>query len=406
MGPSPLLSIVIPTRNRLPFAINVIESILRMPDPDLELIVQDNSDSRELESFVQTKATDRRLRYQYTPPPLSSIGNFNAAMSLATGRYVCLIGDDDGVNPEIVEAARWAEATGLDVLTPLYRVDYRWPGASYSTHFRTFPGATLSIFPFSGELTFPDPKAELRKLVDQGGVPRGDIDLPKLYHGIVKRSCLECIRDTTGHYFGGLSPDLYASVAVALVADRTARIDYPLTIGGACPASTSAAASSGKHTGRLEDAPHWRDRSDYQWSDLVPRFYSVDTIWAEAVVAALTDMQSEVLLRMFDVSHLTAFCLARHPQFARTTLKNFYRVLQVRGDNRWIGSVRLGVDVFCGPFARLLKRVANRVRVMLTGAKVDRIRDVPDIVAAQHALSHHLSERGHTFSRCVRGKGG
>ena len=44
----PLLSIVIATRNRIPYAISTIESILEISDSRLELIIQDNSDSREL----------------------------------------------------------------------------------------------------------------------------------------------------------------------------------------------------------------------------------------------------------------------------------------------------------------------------------------------------------------------
>ena len=93
-----------------------IQSILEIPDPGLELVVQDNSDSRELESYTSASVVDRRLRYRYTPPPFSMIDNFNAAVELATGEYLCLIGDDDGVNPEIMEAAHWAQGENVDAI--------------------------------------------------------------------------------------------------------------------------------------------------------------------------------------------------------------------------------------------------------------------------------------------------
>jgi len=49
----PLLSIIIPTRNRISFCISVIDSILNITDIRLELVVQDNSDSHELEQHVK-----------------------------------------------------------------------------------------------------------------------------------------------------------------------------------------------------------------------------------------------------------------------------------------------------------------------------------------------------------------
>ncbi|MCK4296614.1 MAG: glycosyltransferase, partial [Candidatus Marinimicrobia bacterium] len=101
---SPLLSIIIPTRNRQKYAISAITSILSISAPDLELVVQDNSDSRDLEEYIRSNVNDTRLRYNYTSTPQSMIDNFDAAIGLASGKYLCLIGDDDGVNPEIIEA--------------------------------------------------------------------------------------------------------------------------------------------------------------------------------------------------------------------------------------------------------------------------------------------------------------
>ncbi len=110
---SPLLSVVIPTRNRQKYAISSIVSILRIPDPYLEIVVQDNSDSRDLQELLRRNVQDSRLRYNYTPDPLSFIGNFNEAVRLATGDYLCFIGDDDGVNPEIMEPTRLQVSTRL-----------------------------------------------------------------------------------------------------------------------------------------------------------------------------------------------------------------------------------------------------------------------------------------------------
>ena len=124
----PLLSIIIPTRNRQKYTISAITSIIGISTPDLELVVQDNSDSRDLEEYIRNNVDDTRLKYNYTSTPLSMIDNFNTAVGLASGKYLCLIGDDDGVNPEIIEATRWADMNDIDALKPTVSVGYLWPG--------------------------------------------------------------------------------------------------------------------------------------------------------------------------------------------------------------------------------------------------------------------------------------
>ena len=80
----PLLSIIIATKNRVPYCISAIESILSINSDDIELVIQDNTDHLELKEYIESKIIDKRLIYQYTPPPFSSIDNFNSAIELAT----------------------------------------------------------------------------------------------------------------------------------------------------------------------------------------------------------------------------------------------------------------------------------------------------------------------------------
>ena len=103
----PLLSILIATKNRIPYCIQVIEKILKYPNQDFELVIQDNSDSLDLFDYVKG-IIDSRFVYNYTPPPFSSIHNFNKVINLSKGKYLCLIGDDDCVSPEIFNLVRWA----------------------------------------------------------------------------------------------------------------------------------------------------------------------------------------------------------------------------------------------------------------------------------------------------------
>jgi len=401
---APLLSVIIPTRNRQEYAIFSVASILRIQDPELQVVVQDNSDTRELEELLARSVQDSRLRYSYTPTPLSFIDNFDSAVRLATGEYLCLIGDDDGINPEIMEATRWAKENEIDSFKPAHCVDYIWPGSGLSsTLFSDVPqeSGILTIRSFSGQIVHSNREWELRKLIRKGGQEYLKTELPKLYHGMVKRECLERVRAKTGAYFGGLSPDIYASVSIANMAKNSVSIDYPLTLPGACRKSGSVESQVGNHTGNLEDAPHLNNRGPYEWAEQVPRYYSVPTIWADSTIAALQDLGREDLLKDFNVAYLAACCLWAHPRYGRTILRDLYRAIRLSGKNSLVGTIQLFLSFVIGPGRLLFKRIANRVRIILRGENVTRIDSVANIIEATDCLIHHLKVKGHSFSACV-----
>ena len=175
--------------------------------------------------------------------------------------------------------------------TPLaarHRTRYVWPDTGMpSTLFIKVVDAVLSVSSFRGSIIDADIEMEMRKLVRDGGSDYLNFDLPKLYHGLVHRRCLEAVYSKTGAYFGGLSPDIFASLSIACVAKRVVVTDYPLTIPGACPGSGSADSQKGKCGGCLENTFLWRERGDYHWCELVPRVYTAATVWADSGVAAL-----------------------------------------------------------------------------------------------------------------------
>ena len=76
---------------------------------------------------MQKKITDSRLVYNYTPPPFTSIENFNKVISLSKGKYLCFIGDDDCVSPEIFKTVRWANKNNIDSIVPSLSSIYWWP---------------------------------------------------------------------------------------------------------------------------------------------------------------------------------------------------------------------------------------------------------------------------------------
>jgi len=399
----PVLSVVIPTRNRVPYAISTIQSILEIPDPRLELVVQDNSDSRDLEFYVHENIKDNRFRYRYTPPPFSSIDNFNAALEMTTGEYLCLIGDDDGVNPEIIEAAAWAKANDIDALTSRNICNYLWRNTGIpSTLFTKVEGGQLSITEFSGKIFEVDVRCEVTKLIRNGGLYYLSFHLPKLYHGLVRRRCLDDIHEIIGAYFGGLSPDIFAVLAIACVANRVVVLDYPLTIPGACKVSSSVVeGQKKKHSKRLEDAPQFRDRGEYHWCELVPRVFSPETIWVDSGIAALRAMGRNDLVQELNLPKLAAYCIGANRGVTGPVLRDLFMGLRIIGKNPAIGVIQFPWSLLTGPGVKFARRAWNRFLMIIGMRAIYRIDGLENMVEVSHALTRYLKENGHSFSDCV-----
>jgi hypothetical protein len=398
----PLLSIGIVTRNRIPYAISALHSLLGIQDSRLQVVVQDNSDSRDLETYISENISDCRLVYRYTPPPFSSIDNFNAATELVTGEYVCLIGDDDGVNPEIMDAAARAKSEDLDALAVRVKAIYIWPNSGVpSTFFTKLPGGCLYLYSFDGRIVDADIDKEIRALLRNGCVCYARFDLPKLYQGLVHRRCLLAVREKIGNCFGGLSPDVFSSVAIASVARRVAITDYPLIISGVCRSSASALEGAVKrHSKKLEDAPHLRERAEYEWYELVPRVYTPQTIWADSGAAAFGRIGRPDLLREFNFYRLAAICIASNRGVTRIVLRGLLNAIRVRRTSLLVGICRFAYNALMGPCADLVQASWNRFLIIVGMKHNDRLDGLSNIVEASRALTKYLREKNRSFRDC------
>ena len=289
-----LLSIIIPTRNRQEVLLKSLEQILSLiNDDEVQVVIQDNSDIDSLRKSISVLEHDN-IKYNYVKQRLSFVDNFDTATSLADGRYLCMIGDDDGICEALTDVVRWAEIHNYDSVIPNVDFEYFWPNS-----------IKLYNMESRGIARILESKPSLKSINSEKGVidvlKNGcqnymKYEVVKLYHGIIKKECLEKVHDITGRYFGGVSPDIYISIALSLVCKKNLRITVPLTIAGVCKNSGSADSSNGKHIGKFSDMPHLNGHTDYQWSDLVPKFYSVETVWADSAIKAVEDMKRTDLL--------------------------------------------------------------------------------------------------------------
>lgn len=291
-----LLSIAIPTKNRQYYCIEVIKHILSYDNSDFELVIQDNSDDRTIEEFVST-IEDKRLKYVYTNEAISSVENMSRSIALTCGEYVCMIGDDDTVLPTIFKYVKYMKENDIDSICPSYIPSYVWPNKE------TGDTGTLTIRKYKNikEYEEIDTMKRVEELFKEGIIQYQRYNLPRVYHGIIKKVVMDNIYNKIGSYFGGLSPDIYSTVALSSLVKKHILINDTFTIAGICPQSTTSQSMLGGHKGELKDAPHLKNKEDYKWDILVPRYYSVETIWAETAIKAARDFGMNKILEKFNI---------------------------------------------------------------------------------------------------------
>lgn len=384
-----LLSIIVPTRNREEFAYLSAIQILESTSNNVQLVIQDNSDTDSLKERLFDTSYSHRIKYNYSPKILSFVDNFSKGVEIADGEYLCIIGDDDGINPEIEVLVRYAKYANIKAVSPDIRLNYIWPNTGIDYY--SEDSGNFMIVDFSLKSRFYSTNNEIEKLLDTGGQNYLRYNLAKIYHGIVTKELMEKVKSTTGKYFGGLSPDIYSAITLSLVVDKVLRVDYPLTIPGVCRKSGSGQASTGRHLGKLEDAPQLVGHTNYQWSSLVPSFYSVETLWADTALSAFNDMQRGDLIRKFNVPVLSAYC-AKYKEFRQFTKINSSTYFKEKKVNWITQQIILSIGFIKGPFNDLLYRILARVKRRRNSVKI--FNNVSNIIEANNLLKKYLNSKG------------
>jgi len=96
MKNEPFFSILLPTRNNAEYIGGAIQTILNQDFDDYELIVSNNNSDDNTEEVVKSFKSDK-LVYVETKKVYPLDRNWNFALFYAKGKYILMIGDDDGV---------------------------------------------------------------------------------------------------------------------------------------------------------------------------------------------------------------------------------------------------------------------------------------------------------------------
>lgn len=99
---APLVSVLIPTFNRLAYLRVAIDSALNQTFRDLEVIVQDNASPQDPTPMVEALG-DPRVRVFRNDRNIGQTANIIAASGNAAGKYIAMLGDDDLFQPDFLE---------------------------------------------------------------------------------------------------------------------------------------------------------------------------------------------------------------------------------------------------------------------------------------------------------------
>lgn len=359
------LSIVIATRGREYYCVKSIKTMLSFIDNNTEITVSDNSTTSIVKDYIN-ELNDKRVKYVSCEGILTMSENYNSAISLANGKYICMIGDDDIVLPSIYEVLRYAADNDVDCVTQKKVINYIWPDSNNS--------GTLYLPFFSGEYELINPVGRNINYIKNGCCtnPR-DYKLPALYHGMVKKEVLDRIKAEKGKIISGISPDSYMAVVLSLYVKKQVEADVPFSIGGACLSSATVSNIHGKHCGELTDSVQYSTniKNGYVWNHKIPTYYSVQTIWADSALHAINDIKTE---SFFSIEKLTARAVTENRRIAKDIIRRTAIFVKTNGVRISWSKTHLFV------FLYLLRKIINKMlSIFITKNKIIVIDSVGEI---------------------------
>jgi len=364
----PQLSIVIPTKGRNAYAENCVQSIIsNFGEEKYEIVVFDTNPTDELRTLLTGQ--DSRVIYIHRPDVSGYVPTFNTAVSHATGKYVTVIGDDDGILPQVMQKVAWAETNGYSSFSTESTIIYRWPGF-VDTRYGKNDAATLAMPHFDGSVVAVDLQAEFEHFAASGFVDFSR--LPKLYYGVVRQEVIERVYARFGGVFFGTSPDISSSLMLGMNVGEHFIVSEPLFIGGASKNSGAGRTASGSHAGRIEDEAWMSDYVD-RWPETIPRVFSPETMWAQSATEVLS------IYDRFNIRNR----INREALFARTLIFNFKLLPLLRSD-RILRKLN-PVEVISHSIAFVKFRASNLYQRLTRTGRYNYVlysREVEDIVSA------------------------
>lgn len=320
----PLVSIVVATKNRSKFLNSMVQGFLLWSNKfSIELIIQDNSDQPDIN--LAHLIEQSQVRYFHTSSSLDMKGNYMEALFHASGEYITLIGDDDFVLPEIMNAALHLKKTKIDALTA-NRAVFLWPEVN-SFWQRNNTSGYLHIPAANQKIQTKDISQGLSAILSCGGV-HFDYELPSAYHGLIAKQLLIDIYDAHGSIFSSGSPDLSNAVLVSFYTKDFVMWDKSFIVSGASKGSGAAEGYSKNHHGLLTERSYLNaDTKD--WPTKVPKFFSGPIIYTFTLLSAFKMVQDEFFPSKINYVYLYAQCMLQNSSYYKKIYPLIFESLSI-----------------------------------------------------------------------------
>ncbi len=115
---SPLVSVIIPTRNRKELLLYALRSVIQQTYQNLQIIVHDNNSNDGTFAYLSERIHDVRIEYYHADHDLVMTENWNTAFRYVKGEYVVRLDDDNIFLKDFLEVAlREMKRHSLDAIS-------------------------------------------------------------------------------------------------------------------------------------------------------------------------------------------------------------------------------------------------------------------------------------------------
>ncbi len=224
---------LLPTKNRLQYLRYAIESVLRQDYTDWEIIVSDNCSEEDVAGFVRD-LNDKRVVYLRTPTAVPVTDNWNNAIDHATGDYIVMLGDDDGLlDGYMSKAAALIQQHDAPDLLFFSALIYAYPGV-----FPDHPDGFFQELPHS---LFRGNHTEVLSHETRSTIVAKSLNFRmgvafNMQYSLMSAALVAKLR-AKGKVFKSPYPDFYATNAMFLLADRVLLHNKPMVVIGVTPKS-------------------------------------------------------------------------------------------------------------------------------------------------------------------------
>jgi len=218
------IEIIIPTiGGREKYLRSCIESCLRQ-EGEFTVLVSNNGGAPGVRELVDA-LSNPRLRLVEPPVFLPMALHWEYAFSQARGDAITFIGDDDALMPGAIARIQqlFAEHPSIECIAH-QPGQYFWPDYLEGVWRNKY-----LVPPQSGRATTKQTEPLLRQVVEFRALY---VVLPYLYHGFVRRTTLEGIRNANGGLFRRAMPDVFTDLVLASTLKEFLVTEECLSLGG------------------------------------------------------------------------------------------------------------------------------------------------------------------------------